>query len=117
MAKNQNLPLFNGSCSLESWIDLVILLTGAFGLRCGEALALTYEDICLNASPPKVVITGHTPGARKSPGEVYVRKQHIDLMRNLLKNGVTVQRTRGHKHGKGYSKKISFVQRWAIPKG
>jgi integrase len=95
---------------------MVIMLTGAFGLRCGEALALRREDICLEGNTPKVIITGQTPGARKSPGDVYVRKQHLCLMRNLLNNGVTCERTRGHKHGKGINKLISYEEHWTLPK-
>jgi integrase len=82
-------------------IYLVVMLTGAFGLRCSEALALKREDICLDADLPKIKITGDSVGARKSPGDVYVRKQHLKLMKDHLKNGIQVDRQRGHKHGKG----------------
>lgn len=97
-------------------VYLAIMFTGAFGLRCTEALALKREDICLNTSVPKLTITGHTPGAQKSPGDVYIRKQHLGQMRNLMKHGVECLRTRGHKHGKGARKTITFKQRWQVPK-
>lgn len=97
-------------------IYMVIMLTGAFGLRCGEALALRREDLSLHTDPPKVTITGHTPGARKSPGDVYVRKQHLGLMQSLLKTGVKVQRTIGHKYGKGPKRSVTHVVHWAVPK-
>ena len=81
-------------------IYFVIFLTGALGLRCLEALTFRREDIYLDGPIPKIVIAGRVPGATKSPGEVYVRQQHIVLLRKMLRKGVTAQRTRGHKHGK-----------------
>ena len=59
----------------------IVFLTGAFGLRCGEAVALTREDLNLEAGIPKLVVTGESAGARKSHGEVYVRKQHVQVMK------------------------------------
>lgn len=96
-------------------VYFVMLLTGALGLRCGEALALKREDLHLEGAIPKVVITGETAGARKSPGDVYVRKQHLLLLRSILKNGVVTKRTRGHKHGKGPRKVINFTAKWMVP--
>jgi hypothetical protein len=61
------------------------------------------------------VITGESAGAQKSPGDVYVRKQHLQLLRSVLKNGVVTKRTRGHKHGKGPRKVISFSKKWMVP--
>ena len=95
---------------------MVIMMTGAFGLRCGEALALRREDVNLDLAIPKLVITGSTPGARKSPGDVYVRKQHLHLMRRMFQSGVTCLRTKGHKHGKGNRKTIKYEEHWEIPK-
>ena len=54
----------------------VIFLTGAFGLRCGEALCRKREDINVEATIPRICVTGESPGGRKSPGQVYIRKQH-----------------------------------------
>ena len=51
-------------------IYAIVLLTGAFGLRMGEALTLKAEDIDLQAEIPKLRVTGHTSGNRKSPGDV-----------------------------------------------
>ena len=90
-------------------------MTGAFGFRCGEALCLKREDINVEATIPKITITGESIGARKSPGSVYVRRQHVQLMKNFLKKGVTCKRTRGHKHGKGTSKQITFQDTYSIP--
>ena len=50
------------------------------------------------------------------PGDVYVRKQHLQLLRSVLKNGVVTKGTRGHKHGKGPCKVISFAKKWMVPK-
>ena len=62
-------------------IFCVVFLTSAFGLRCGEALALKREDLNLEAVIPKLVVTGESAGARKAHGEVYVRKQHVQVMK------------------------------------
>jgi integrase len=96
-------------------IYFVVLLTGAFGLRCSEALALKREDINLNTDVPKIKITGDTAGARKSPGDVYVRKQHLKIMQDHLRNGIQVERARGHKHGKGKKKQISKKDIFVVP--
>jgi hypothetical protein len=37
-------------------------------------------------------------------------------MRNLFKHGVTCERTRGHKHGKGVKKTITYKEHWEVPK-
>ena len=52
-------------------IFFVIYLTGALGLRTGEALALKAEDLDMSADIPKVRVTGHDRGNRKSPGEAW----------------------------------------------
>ncbi len=46
------------------------MLTGAFGVRMGEAVALKAEDIDIQAEIPKLRVTGDTNGNRKSPGDV-----------------------------------------------
>ena len=92
-------------------IYLVVFLTGALGLRCSEALALKREDIKLDNDIPKVRVTGETHGAKKSPGDVYVRKQHIGLLRKHLKDGITVEMIKGHKHGKGELSKSRSAER------
>jgi integrase len=96
-------------------IYCVILFTGAFGLRCSEALALKHGDVCLASDVPKIRITGDTPGARKSPGDVYVRKQHLQMMRRIMKEGVSVSVTKGHKHGKGKRKTITKERTFRFP--
>ena len=68
-------------------IFFVVFLTGAFGLRCGEALALNREDINLEATIPKLVITGDSAGARKSPGDVCARVQHLKIMKKWSQHG------------------------------
>ena len=97
-------------------IFFVIFLTGAFGLRCGEALALKREDLNLEAAIPKLVITGDSRGARKSPGDVYVRKQHVHIMKKWLRNGISHTRQKKHKHGKGNLKMIEVTESYIIPK-
>ena len=97
-------------------IFFVIFLTGAFGLRCGEALALKRADLNLEAAIPKLVITGDSKGARKSPGDVYIRKQHVSIMRRWLRQGITSTRRKKHKHGKGKLKVITVKEKYVIPK-
>ena len=85
-------------------IFFVVFLTGAFGLRCGEALALKREDLNLEAGIPKLVVTGESAGARKSPGEVYVRVQHVKVIKKWQHGGIPNIRKTKHKHGKGKGK-------------
>ena len=87
-------------------IFFVVFLTGAFGLRCGEAVALKREDLNLEAGIPKLVVTGESAGARKSPGEVYVRVQHVKVMKKWLREGIPNIRKKKHKHGKGEGKQF-----------
>lgn len=96
-------------------IFFVVFLTGALGLRCSEALALKREDIKLDAEVPKVRITGDTLGAKKSPGDVYVRKQHLKQLKSYLRDGISVERTKKHKHGKGKSKTVTTTSVFKLP--
>ena len=84
----------------------MVFLTGAFGLQCSEALALKREDLNLEAVIPKLVVTGDSFGAHTSPGEVYARKQHVQVMRKWLREGIPNIRKKKHKHGKGEGKLI-----------
>ena len=86
-------------------IYFVIFLTGAFGLRCSEALALKREDLIINGAIPKVRVTGDTAGARKSPGDVYIREQHLKTLKAHLAKGISSTRAVKHKHGKGKKNK------------
>ena len=51
-------------------IYAIVLLTGAFGSRMGEAVVLKAEDVDLQAEIPKLRVTGDTPGNRNSPGDI-----------------------------------------------
>ena len=84
--------------------------------RCGEAVAVKAEDMHLNAEIPKIKVSGETAGARKSPGDIYVRKQHLKLLRGYVKNGITVTRRKKHKHGKGPGRMVEFKDTFKIPK-
>lgn len=97
-------------------IFFVVFLTGAFGLRCGEALALKREDLNLEAVIPKLLVTGESAGAQKSPGEVYVRVQHVKVMKKWLREGIPSIRKKKHKHGKGERKLIYVRTTYVIPK-
>jgi integrase len=111
----------------QEWIDwmqqhagarmaVILSFTGNFGLRCSEALALKVEDIHIRGDVPKITVTGDTPGARKSPGDVYVRKRNLQWLQDLLKHGVKVDRRKKHKHGKGKKKQVQFQDTYQIPK-
>lgn len=81
-------------------IFFVIWLTGALGLRCGEAVALRREDFQLDAEEPYVRAAGHVKGAKKSPGYVYVgRPKWRFLNKTLAKGGLRATRKLGTKHG------------------
>ena len=97
-------------------IFFVVSLTVAFGLRCGEAVALKRADLNLEAVIPKLVVTGESAGAHKSPGEVYVRVQHVKVMKKWLREGIPNSRKKKHKHGKGEGKIISVKETYVIPK-
>ena len=97
-------------------IYFVVFLTGAFGLRCSEALALKREDVSVDGTIPKVSVTGDTKGARKSPGDVYIRKQHLKVLQAPLANGIMSERPIKHKHGKGKKKTIIRKESFHIPK-
>ena len=56
-----------------------MLLTGAFGLRMGEAVALKAEDVDIQAEIPKLRVTGDTVGNRKSPGDVNLTESPASL--------------------------------------
>ena len=92
-----------------------LFLTGAFGLRCSEALTLKREDVNLDAAIPKIKVTGADVGNRKSPGDVYVRLKHIRLMKEYLANGIQTTRVIKHKHGKGKKKAIEKKDTFKIP--
>lgn len=96
-------------------IYFVVFLTGALGLRCSEALTLRREDIVADGQIPKITVAGRVPGAKKSPGEVYVRRQHVQQLRQFLREGITVTRTRRHKHGKGPQRLVNFAKTWHVP--
>ena len=97
-------------------IYFIVFLTGALGLRCGEALCIKREDLALEATIPKAIITGEHKGGRKSPGDVYVRKQHLMKMRKWLRNGISCVRRKKHKHGKGKKKEITLKETYTFPK-
>ena len=98
-------------------IYLVIFLTGAFGLRCGEALCLRREDISVEATIPRIYVTGENHGGRKSPGQVYIRKQHLMLLKKYLgKDGITTHKLKKHKHWKGKANLIKIKDSYLAPK-
>ena len=81
----------------------------------GEALCLKREEIDLDKAIPTVTVSGEVKGGQKSPGEVYVRKQHFKTLKQCLDNGVHSVRRRKRKHGKGLAKTIDFEDHFDIP--
>jgi integrase len=97
-------------------IYAIVFFTGAFGLRMGEAVTLQAADVDLAAEIPKVKVSGETTGNKKSPGTVYVRKQHLKTMKHMFSQGVSVKRTKRHKHAKGKAKTIEVEDVFHLPK-
>ena len=97
-------------------IYFVIFLTGAFGLRCGEALCLKRQDINVESAIPSICVTGENRGGRKSPGHVYIRKQHVMLLQKYLRKGITSQRLKKHNNGKGKMDMIKSKDTYLVPK-
>lgn len=96
-------------------LKVIVAFTGYFGLRTGEAVALKKEDIHIDGDIPKICVKGEVPGSKKSPGDVYIRKRHLAWVRKLMKHGITTERTKKHKHGKGKEKKITFQDKYTVP--
>ena len=82
-------------------IWFALWLSFKFGLRIGEALALKREDLHVgeHEEVPYIVVCGQIAGARKSPGQVYVRKRVLDQLRGFLNHGISHTIERKHKHG------------------
>ena len=78
---------------------LIVFMTGAFGLRAGEAVALKREDLQLDAQEPYVHVTGESHGAAKSPGQVYISAKNLKILRAALDQGITAKRAVNSKHG------------------
>ncbi len=87
---------------------LLIWLTGAFGLRCGEAVALRRQDLALDAEEPYVRAAGHVEGAKKSPGHVFVSRSILGFLKRVLSKGLSLTREVKTKHGT-FTKKETFV--------
>ena len=92
-----------------------VILARFFGLRTGEAVAVKVEDVNLSADVPKLCVTGAVKGAKKSTGEVYVRQQHLAWMKKLMTHGISVERTKKHKHGQGRRKTVTFENTYKPP--
>ena len=69
-------------------ICFAVWLTGEFGLRMGEALALARSDLKTEADPPYVDVKGVIKGARKSPGKVFIRPGSLKQLRKWLQDGI-----------------------------
>lgn len=92
-------------------IFFVIWLTGEFGLRVREALALQRGDLRTEADPPYVDVRGVIEGASKSPGRVYIRPASLRQLRDFFNKGVPFSpkvrrcRDRGQDNKTGHQKR------------
>ena len=100
----------------KAWLELVKMrarlaiyfcpfLTGALGLRCGEALVADGVDFALEAETPSMKVTGKAPGGQKSPG---VPKAALKTIQQCFTAGLTVTREVKTKNGKIKKKKETF---------
>ena len=103
----------------EAWLEFVkqrarlsiyfcLFLTGALGLRCGEAVVAEGEDFALDAETPNMKVTGKEKGGQKSPGTVYVPKASLTIIRKCFTTGLTVTRQITAKNGCTKKKKETF---------
>ena len=78
---------------------VIIMLTGMFALRCGEACALRAEDFQLDHDPPRLIVRGE-PGSGKSPGAAPIMPEHAEILQRWMRNGLAVQRSKKkNQHG------------------
>ena len=103
----------------DAWLEFVrqrarlsiyfcLFLTGALGLRCGEAVVAEGEDFALDAETPNMKVTGKEKGGQKSPGTVYVPKASLTIIRKCFTTGLTVTRQITAKNGCTKKKKETF---------
>ena len=69
-------------------MHFIVWLTGALGLRCGEAVALRREDSALDAEEPYARAAGHATGAKKSPRYVFVKRSNLKWLKQALAQGI-----------------------------
>ena len=70
---------------------VLIMLTGMFALRAGEAAMLRRSDLMLDMTPPRLNIPKEK-GRGKSPGQVPIMPEQIDVLRTWISPGVTAIR-------------------------
>lgn len=67
---------------------VLIMLTGMFALRAGEAAMLRRCDLMLDMTPPRLNIPKEK-GRGKSPGQVPIMPEQVHLLRTWISQGVT----------------------------
>ena len=67
---------------------VLIMLTGMFALRAGEAAMLRRSDLMLDMTPPRLNIPKEK-GRGKSPGQVPIMPEQVQLLRTWISQGVT----------------------------
>ena len=73
------------------------------------------EDIDISGDIPKIKVAGDVAGNRKSPGDVYIRKHHAQWLKDFVRKGYTVNRSRKHRFGKGKGKRIQYEDTYFVP--
>ena len=66
---------------------VLIMLTGMFALRAGEAAMLRRCDLMLDMNPPRLNIPKEK-GRGKSPGQVPIMPEQVQLLRTWISQGV-----------------------------
>ena len=67
---------------------VLIMLTGMFALRAGEAAMLKRSDLMMDMTPPRLNIPKEK-GRGKSPGQVPIMPEQLQLLRTWIDQGVT----------------------------
>ncbi|CAJ1407143.1 unnamed protein product [Effrenium voratum] len=70
---------------------VLIMLTGMFALRAGEAAMLNREDLKLYMSPPRLCVPKEK-GRGKSAGHIPIMPEQVQLLQTWISQGVTSSR-------------------------
>jgi integrase len=97
--------LKEGTCRMY----VLIMLTGMFALRCGEACMLCTEDIRLDDDPPHLVVKAER-GRGKSPGTVPIMQAQAELLKMWMAQGVEQVRRRKTNQHSGQKEVVDFFE-------
>jgi len=90
---------------------VVIMLTGMFGLRCGESCMLTAEDLQLTHVPPQLRIPKED-GRGKTPGSIPIMPDQVQIIQQWMEQGISQKRSRTtNQHGK----RVEYMDYYKLP--